>query len=165
MDWGFRRSGGVCVFTFCVCRGGAQLFSLLFFVDAICMALRMGHIVRPCSLSEWSPCRSVNYKTISTSHRAFLLRFKVLLCVPRKTDCNGHFLAEQLCETPLPSSFFLFVTVLWHRKLWSGQSAKVQASSRLLICFYLSKCSRISLDLPITTPSIAQHCPVKRELL
>src|SRR4029434_8683219 len=56
---------------------------------------------------------------------------------------------------PLPHSLpvkrhcppvFLFVTVLWHRKLWSGQSAKVQGSFRLLICFYLSKCSKISVS-------------------
>ena len=134
------------MFTFCVCCGGAQLFSLFSFFS-----------MPSAGYSEWDtlsngavsvsdhPVQALTTKPFQLPTVLFSKGLRLYSACQGKQTVMDIFWPSNYVKRHCPP-VFLFVTVLWHRKLWSGQSAKVQGSFRLLICFYLSKCSKISVS-------------------
>lgn len=95
---GTRRVTTVCVFAFGVCREG-----LPFFHNAICATARKACIVCTCKPPVNDHCVEA-LMTIPFELPTLLFFHGLKLCSVRqgKQECNGHFLAGQLCETRLP---------------------------------------------------------------
>lgn len=98
MDWGL---GGSPLFV-CLLLVFAEKASL-FFHNAICATARKACIVCTCKLPVNDHCVEA-LMTIPFELPTLLFFHGLKLCSVRqgKQECNGHFLAGQLCETRLP---------------------------------------------------------------